>query len=116
MQVQNARCGWAAGPRRCSLDSYFLPVNQFSAPVALVRQNKRHFILWDRQEDAQGSSQLFPLLDLSDKVKPLPANPQCTPYSHVDLQVFSSSLYKSHLGCRLSLSSSSIEHLMLCLL
>lgn len=116
MQVQNTRCGWAAGPRRCSLGSYFLPFNQFSAPVALVMQNQRCVILWDRQEDAQGSSQLFPLLDPSDKVKPLPANPQCTPCSHVDLQVFNSSLYKSHLGCKLSLYNTSIGDLMLCLL
>lgn len=115
--MQNTRCGWAAGPRGCSLGPYFLPFDQFSAPVASPRRNKGHFILWHRQKDAQGSSQLFALSVLSEKIKPLPANSRCTPYSHVDHQLFSSSLHKSHLGCRLSrLSGTSAGDLALCLL
>lgn len=94
-----------------------LSLNQFSAPVASPRRNKEHFILWDRREEAQGSSQLFALLDLSDKIKPLPANSGCAPSCHLHHRVFSSSLNKSHLGCRLSrLSSTSTGDLTLHLL
>lgn len=55
---------------------------------------------------AQGSSQLFSLLDFSDEIKPLPANSQCAPHSYLDYQVFSSSLSKSYLPWRLSQLSS----------
>lgn len=57
--MHNIGCGWTAQPRRCFLGSYFVPFNQFPAPVASTRPNEFILILMGQ---AMEDSRMFSML------------------------------------------------------
>lgn len=86
--MHNIGCGWTAQPRRCFLGSYFVPFNQFPAPVAPTRPNE--FILWDRQWKTHVCSQCYAQSPLRTETQSLPVDSQCLPGSHLHRHVSSS--------------------------